>query len=249
MTNFNVWTMLAYLWPSNVTANRIVMMEAMSWAATFHCQTVPKANLSAKECSAEWVVPVDAAFFSDSDAMETMTAVIGQMRKIAPRKQSAAHQTSLSVMMVVAFHWDGGVTKNRIATQARTKRTAVTLATTIANVPMMNILAKTRDVFHAIGYVTVNQTVSVAKMKLTAMSNVTLANFHVLRKRFRRVKDVKTTALVKNTFVTVIKIACKAKTKQIAQQFIHAQRILVASKFVLHQLQEKKNAPARLDIF
>ena len=76
-----------------------------------------------------------------------MTVVTGQTKKIVQRNQSAVHQMNLNVMMDVAYHSDGNVIRNRIVTAVKMRKIAVTLEITIVNAMMMNIHARTVDVF------------------------------------------------------------------------------------------------------
>ena len=54
---------------------------------------------------------------------------------------------NLNVMMDVAYHSDGNVIRNRIVTAVKMRKIAVTLEITIVNAMMMNIHARTVDVF------------------------------------------------------------------------------------------------------
>jgi hypothetical protein len=169
MMSFSAWMIVASHWHSNVMANKIVRIIATRWIVTFHYQIVLKVNSNVRDFLVAWVDLVDDVYFRDFDAMAIMTVVIGRMRKIAQRNQSAAHPMNLNVTMDVVYRWDGNATKNKIVTVVKMKRIAVTLEIQIVNVMMMNILVKTVDVSLKVGYVTVHQIVSVVRMNLTAM--------------------------------------------------------------------------------
>lgn len=76
-----------------------------------------------------------------------MIVVIGQTKKIVQRNPSAAHRMNLNVMMDVAYHSDGNVIRNRIATAVKMRKIAVILAIIIVNAMMMNIHARIVVVF------------------------------------------------------------------------------------------------------
>lgn len=79
---------------------------------------------------------------------------------------------SSNVMMGVVYHYDGDAIKSRIVIPVKMKKDVAISVTLIANVLMTNICARTRDVYQRIGSVMEHPTVSMARMKMTVMSNV-----------------------------------------------------------------------------
>jgi hypothetical protein len=70
VTNFNVWTRVAYRSRLSAIKSKIAKTVKMKKIATFLCQIVQKASLNAKDYWVVWAARVEDAFFRDSVAME-----------------------------------------------------------------------------------------------------------------------------------------------------------------------------------
>lgn len=129
-----------------------------------------------------WEALEGDVFYSVTAVMATMIAVIGQMKKTAPRNLLVVLPMSSNAMTGVAFRCDGNVTKNKIATQVKTRKIAATLEATIESALMTNTLVKTIVASPKIGFVTDKEIANAEKMKPIVMLSATSDNSLVLQR-------------------------------------------------------------------